>query len=200
MLARRSMQFLTTRSLVARHCLFRIRSRYKRQACSVNRLIWFCMVCVDIWALWRPGVFAVVFVGGLHRSQRWTSWICQYYVDVVTGGLPLRGIVRGVLVLSRRCLNTQIDVCHMDVWRHLQPPSFFAAYPLPFSVGDGETRQGPGKIFFVSVMASFKMITYVQMRGFTYQFNSTKWKLPIISLFHEGFCNPCLAVLIWSTA
>ena len=41
-------------SFVARRCLFRMRPRYCRRVCSVNRLRWLRVVCVDIRALWRP--------------------------------------------------------------------------------------------------------------------------------------------------
>ena len=53
---RKEMRWNVTQwGLVARRCLCRMGPRCGRRASSVNRLRWLRMVCVDIWALWRPG-------------------------------------------------------------------------------------------------------------------------------------------------
>ena len=59
-------------SLAARHCLFRMGPRYRRRTCSVNRLRWLRMVCVNIRALWRPGFLQyflwMVSIVGTHED------------------------------------------------------------------------------------------------------------------------------------
>ena len=73
-------------SLGAHRCLFRMGPRYGRRACSVNHLRRLRMVCVDIRALWHPGVSATVLADGLHRSHRCSRRIYQSYGGVVLGG------------------------------------------------------------------------------------------------------------------
>ena len=82
---------VTQWSLVARRGLFRMGPRYGRRACSVNRLRWLRMVCVDIRPSWRPSVSATVLVDGFHWSQRCLGRICQSFDGAVPGGSPLGG-------------------------------------------------------------------------------------------------------------
>ena len=57
-------------SLAACRCPFRMRTQYGRWACAANRPIWLCMVCVEILALWHPGVSTTFLVDGLHWFHR----------------------------------------------------------------------------------------------------------------------------------
>ena len=102
---------ITRWSLAAYHCLFRMGPQYNRQACSVNRMKCLRMFCVDIQALWCPGVCAIVLVDGLQWSHKCLRRIYQFFDGMVHGGTPLRGWFRVVPISCRQCLNHRIVLC-----------------------------------------------------------------------------------------
>ena len=97
-------------SPAARRCLFRMGPLYSHWACSVNRLGWLRMACVDMWALWRPGVSATVLEDGLHWAYGCLRRICKSFDGVVLGGCPQRGWFQVVPISCRRCFNYKIVV------------------------------------------------------------------------------------------
>ena len=176
---------VTQWGLVAHHCLCRIGPRYGGRTSSVNRLRWLRIVCVDIWALWRPGflpqflwvVSTDLIVVWRDYTNPLTVWFLEvaHYVDDSKWSKSLVGVVSTTWLWC---------VAHWNVWRHLQFQSRFAAYPLSFLC---RRRGGPGKSFFVgsvSAMSSLHVITDVQMRGWI---KLWKWKCPILSQIHDGY-------------
>ena len=108
--------------------LFMQNGAYCRRARRINRPRWLRMVCVDIRAVWRPGVSATVLVGGPHWFHGWLRRICQSRDGVVPGDRPPCGWFQVVLTSSRRCLNHRIlCMAHWKIWRHLHSPSWYAA-------------------------------------------------------------------------
>ena len=114
---------VTQWGLVARRCLSRMGPRHGRRACSVNHPRWLRMLCLDIRALWRPGVSATVLVDGLHLSHRCFMRISRSCAGVVPGRHPLRGWLQVIPISCRRCLNHKIVVC--GILKRLAQPAAF---------------------------------------------------------------------------
>ena len=115
--------YRSPRHCAARHCLFKMGPRYSRRARSVNRLRLLRMVCVNVWAWWRPGVPPTVLVDGLRWSHMCLRRICQSFEGVALEGSPLRGGWFQVVPISfRRCLNHIIVVC--GTLKRLMPFAF----------------------------------------------------------------------------
>ena len=118
---------ITQWSLAARRCLFRWGPWCGRRTRSVNRLRRLRMVCVDIWALWRPRASATVLVDGLHRSHSYANPVMVWFLEVahyVVGSRCSQSLLGDVSIIELLC------VAHWHIWRHLQSSSWHAGYPM----------------------------------------------------------------------